>query len=70
MVQSAVETAIAAGYRHVDTALYYENEHEVGKAVQAKIQQGIIKREDMFIVSKVRRCGEQPSKQGFTLHLP
>lgn len=61
MVQGAVETGIAAGYRHIDTAFCYKNESEVGKALQAKIQQGIIKREDMFVVSKVRCCGERKS---------
>lgn len=61
MVQGAVETGIAAGYRHIDTAFCYNNESEVGKALQAKIQQGIIKREDMFVVSKVRCCGERKS---------
>lgn len=64
MVQGAVETAIAAGYRHIDTAFCYKNEQQVGKAVQAKIKQGIIKREDMFVVSKVRKA--QPPKQSFT----
>ncbi|XP_075875375.1 aldo-keto reductase family 1 member B1 [Nelusetta ayraudi] len=53
MVQGAVETGIAAGYRHIDTAFCYKNESKVGKALQAKIQQGIIKREDMFVVSKL-----------------
>lgn len=61
MVQGAVETGIAAGYRHIDTAFCYKNESEVGKALKAKIQQGIIKREDMFVVSKVRCCGERKS---------
>ena len=53
-IQGAVETAIAAGYRHIDTAYNYKNEDDIGKALQSKIQQGIIRRQDMFIVSKVR----------------
>jgi len=53
MYQRAVEAAIAAGYRHIDTAYCYGIETEVGKAIQSKIQQGIIRRQDMFIVSKV-----------------
>ncbi|XP_068168841.1 aldo-keto reductase family 1 member B1 [Antennarius striatus] len=52
-VQGAVETAISAGYRHIDTAYNYRNEIDVGKALRSKMQQGIIRREDMFIVSKL-----------------
>uniref|UniRef100_A0A672LEP2 alcohol dehydrogenase (NADP(+)) n=1 Tax=Sinocyclocheilus grahami TaxID=75366 RepID=A0A672LEP2_SINGR len=49
----AVEAAIAAGYRHIDTAYSYRVEAAVGKAIQSMIQQGIIRRQDMFIVSKL-----------------
>ncbi|XP_034390956.1 aldo-keto reductase family 1 member B1 isoform X2 [Cyclopterus lumpus] len=52
-VQGAVEAAIAAGYRHIDTAHSYRNEVDIGKALRSKIQQGIIRRQDMFIVSKL-----------------
>lgn len=52
-LQGAVEAAIAAGYRHIDTAFCYKNEVDIGKALQAKMQQGIIRRQDMFIVSKL-----------------
>lgn len=52
-IQGAVEAAIAAGYRHIDTAYSYCNEVDIGKALRSKMQQGIIRREDMFIVSKV-----------------
>lgn len=45
--------AIDAGYRHIDTAWAYENEAAIGKAVRAKIAQGVIKRSDIFIVTKV-----------------
>ncbi|XP_039619395.1 aldose reductase-related protein 2 [Polypterus senegalus] len=53
VVQSSVEAAIAAGYRHIDTAFSYENEKNIGAAIRSQIQKGIIKREDMFIVSKL-----------------
>lgn len=53
MIQGAVETAIAAGYRHIDTAYSYKNEVGIGKALCSKMKQGIIRREDMFIVSKL-----------------
>lgn len=52
-VQGAVEAAIAAGYRHIDTAYCYSNEVDIGKALCSKMQQGIIRRQDMFIVSKL-----------------
>ncbi|XP_056621687.1 1,5-anhydro-D-fructose reductase isoform X2 [Triplophysa dalaica] len=53
MCQRAAEAAIAAGFRHIDTAYSYGNEAELGKAIRSMIQQGIIRRQDMFIVSKL-----------------
>lgn len=48
-IYKAVSDALAAGYRHIDTAAAYFNEAEVGKAVR---DSGIA-REEIFITSKL-----------------
>eukprot|EP00026_Physarum_polycephalum_P010019 Phypoly_transcript_10162.p1 GENE.Phypoly_transcript_10162~~Phypoly_transcript_10162.p1 ORF type:complete len:282 (+),score=38.70 Phypoly_transcript_10162:72-917(+) len=55
---SCVSAAIREGYRHIDTARYYENEKEIGKA----IQDSKIKRDEFFVTSKLR-----PMDQGLQL---
>lgn len=45
--------AIDVGYRHIDGALVYFNEHEVGQAIREKIADGTVKREDIFYCGKV-----------------
>lgn len=45
--------AIEAGYRHIDGALVYFNEHEVGQAIREKIADGTVRREDIFYCGKV-----------------
>jgi diketogulonate reductase-like aldo/keto reductase len=47
--QSIVERALRMGYRHVDTAHFYENEREVGEGVRASG----LKREEVFVTTKV-----------------
>ncbi|KAM7378086.1 hypothetical protein PAMA_013134 [Pampus argenteus] len=49
----SVKVAIETGYRHIDGALVYFNEHEVGQAIREKIADGTVKREDIFYCGKL-----------------
>ncbi|CAG2172798.1 unnamed protein product, partial [Oppiella nova] len=67
-VRQAVKDALAIGYRHVDTAWIYKNEKEVGEGIHAQIGAGILKREDLFITTKVWPDGSNRKKALETIH--
>lgn len=49
-----VSTSIDIGYRLIDTAFVYGNEKAIGKALKEKLSEGKVRREDLFIVGKVK----------------
>jgi len=57
----ATMTAIDRGYRHFDTAHIYGTEPGVGEGVLAKIAEGVVTREDIFVVSKLWNTFHDPA---------
>lgn len=52
-VAAAVTEALKIGYRHIDCAPLYGNEAEIGEAIAAAIQGGVVRREELWITSKL-----------------
>lgn len=51
-VKEQVITAVKAGYRQIDTAWYYGTEQYVGEALKELFEEGVVKREELYIVTK------------------
>ena len=50
-------TAVKAGYRMLDCANDYDNEHVIGEALKELFAAGVVKREELFIqVVKLSLC--------------
>ncbi|XP_026325405.1 aldo-keto reductase AKR2E4-like [Hyposmocoma kahamanoa] len=52
-LRDVVSKAIDIGWRHFDTAAIYGTEQELGEGVRMKIDDGNVKREDIFITTKL-----------------
>lgn len=52
-LKDAVKAAIYCGYRHIDTASNYRNEHLIGEAIAECLDEKIINREDLFVTTKL-----------------
>lgn len=50
---SAVLTALRTGYRHIDTATVYGNEESVGRAIADFMAESGVKREELFVTTKL-----------------
>lgn len=50
---NAVKYALSNGVRLIDTASAYGNEEEIGQAIREAVDEGIIRREDIFVITKI-----------------
>ena len=58
----AVKDALDAGFRHFDCAERYRNEESVGVAIRETLEAGKIRREDLFITTKLWNTNHRPER--------
>ncbi len=60
--RTATKAALEAGFRQLDAAERYRNEKEVGEAIQDVFHAGKIKREEVFIATKLWNNNHRPER--------
>ena len=60
--EQATKTAFEVGFRHLDCAERYRNEAAVGDAMQAVFKAGTIRREDVFVTTKLWNSNHRPER--------
>jgi diketogulonate reductase-like aldo/keto reductase len=60
--RSAVTTAVEVGFRHLDAAERYRNEAEVGAALKDLFAAGTVRREDLFVTTKLWNNNHRPQR--------
>jgi len=69
-VKKAVSHALASGYKHIDCAYVYGNEDEVGEGLRESFESGVVRREDIFVTTKLwcvgltGSCRPEPVSKG------
>ena len=60
--RNAVRTAVEVGFRHLDAAERYRNEAEVGAALKELFAEGTVRREDLFVTTKLWNNNHRPER--------
>jgi diketogulonate reductase-like aldo/keto reductase len=60
--RAATKAALEAGFRLLDTAERYRTEKEVGEAMREVFASGKIKREDVFVITKLWNTNHRPER--------
>jgi diketogulonate reductase-like aldo/keto reductase len=62
LTRQSVKTALEVGFRHLDGAERYRNEAAVGDAMQDVFSKGQIRREDVFVTTKLWNSNHRPER--------
>src|SRR5579871_3319159 len=60
--RTATKAALEVGFRSIDASERYRNEKEVGEAIQEVFNGGNIKREDLFVATKLWNNNHRPER--------
>lgn len=60
--RDAVKTAVQVGFRHLDAAERYRNEAEVGAALKELFASGTVRREELFVTTKLWNNNHRPER--------
>lgn len=59
-VYTAIQEALRIGYRHIDCAAAYGNEEEIGEALSDCFRQGVVRRDELWVTSKLWNDAHAP----------
>ena len=62
MTAQATQTALEVGFRHFDCAERYRNEAAVGDAMQATFKTGKVRRDEVFVTTKLWNTNHRPER--------
>jgi diketogulonate reductase-like aldo/keto reductase len=62
VTKQATKTALEVGFRHLDCAERYRNEEAVGDAMQEAFRAGTLRREDVFVTTKLWNSNHRPER--------
>lgn len=62
VTRQATKAALEAGFRHLDCAERYRNEEAVGDALQDAFEAGKLRRQDLFVTTKLWNTNHRPER--------
>ena len=62
VTKTAVAAALQVGFRHLDCAERYRNEREVGAAIREALSSGALRRQDIFVTTKLWNNNHRPER--------